>query len=65
VLSLEGAEDQVAEFRVGGVQFGYTLLRDQRVVLHIDPRADGQPWEVDAHDLRMALDRAAELLGST
>jgi hypothetical protein len=38
--------------------------QSNRVLLHIEPRPGGQPWEVDAHDLRTALARAAALLGS-
>jgi hypothetical protein len=64
VTSLEPAEYEVAELWVGGARFGETLLRDGRVVLHIEPRADGRPWQVDAHELRLGLARAAELLGS-
>jgi hypothetical protein len=64
VMSMEAAEDQVAELWVGGVQLGETLMRDGTVVLRIEPRSDGRPWEVGATALRHALSRAAELLGS-
>jgi len=64
VTSLEAAEAQVAELWVDGVRFGATLLCDGRVVLRIEPRDDGRPWEVGAHELRRGLARAAELLGA-
>lgn len=64
LMSMEAAEAEVAELWLGGVQFGHTLLQDGGVVLRIEPRADGQAWEVGAHDLRAALARAAELLGA-
>jgi hypothetical protein len=63
VLSMEEAEAQVAQLLLGGERFGHTELREGRVMLQIEPRADGQAWEVDAHELRVALARAAELLG--
>ena len=62
VTSLEAAEDQVAELWIDGVQFGQTILQGERVMLHIEPRPDGTAWEVDAHELRRGLARAADLL---
>jgi hypothetical protein len=62
VTSLEAGEAEVAELWLDGARFGHTLLRDGRVVLAIEPRADDQPWEVGAHDLREALAQAASLL---
>jgi hypothetical protein len=38
-----------------------TVLYDGRLHLRIDPRADGQPWLVDATSLALALDEAARL----
>jgi hypothetical protein len=62
VVSLEEAEAQIAEFWVGGVFFGHTLPGPGELVLRIEPRPDGQAWEVAFHELRRGLDRAAELL---
>jgi hypothetical protein len=62
VASLEEAEAQIAEFWIGGTQFGHTLLSEGQLLLYIEPRPDGEPWEVDFHELRRSLDRAAELL---
>ena len=36
-----------------------TFLYDSRVHLRIEPRADGQPWLIDATSLALALDEAA------
>jgi hypothetical protein len=38
-----------------------TVLYDGRLHLRIDPRADGQPWLIDATSLALALDEAARL----
>jgi hypothetical protein len=62
VASLEEAEAGIAELWIGGTQFGHTLLREGELVLRIEPRSDGQAWEVDLHALRRSLDRALELL---
>lgn len=62
VVSPEEAEAEVAELWLGGLPFGHTELREGRVVLRIEPRRDGQAWEVGAHELRSALARAAQLL---
>jgi hypothetical protein len=64
VASLEEAEAGIAEFWIDGTQFGHTLLLDGELVLRIEPRSDGQAWEVDFHALRRSLDRALELLRS-
>jgi hypothetical protein len=61
-VSLEEAEAQIAEFWVGGVLFAQTLPDIGQLVLRIEPRNDGRPWEVSFRELRRALDRAAELL---
>jgi hypothetical protein len=42
VVSLETAEAEVAELRLGGNRFGHKLLLDGRAVLRIEPPADGQ-----------------------
>jgi hypothetical protein len=64
VPSLEQAEAQIAEFWVGGELFAQTLPDAGELVLRIEPRRDGQAWEVGFHDLRRSLDRAVELLGA-
>jgi hypothetical protein len=61
-VSLEQAEAQIAEFWVGGVLFAQTLPDIGQLVLRIEPRSDGRPWDVSFRELRRALDRAAELL---
>jgi hypothetical protein len=62
VTSIEEAEDQIAEFWIGDVQFGHTFLRAGQLVLRIEPRSDGRPWDVDFAGLRRSLERAAEVL---
>jgi hypothetical protein len=62
VASLEEAEAQIAEFWVGGVLFGHTLLSEGELELFVEPRPDGQRWELDFHDVRRSLNRATELL---
>ena len=36
-----------------------TFLYDGRLHLRIEPRADGEPWLIDATSLALALDEAA------
>jgi hypothetical protein len=62
VVSLEEAEAQIAEFWVGGVLFAQTLPDEGELVLRIEARNDGRPWDVSFRELRRALHRAAELL---
>jgi tRNA-dihydrouridine synthase len=62
VASLEEAEAQIAEFWVDGVFFGQTLQGAAELAMRIEPRADGQAWDVSFAELRRSLDRAAELL---
>jgi hypothetical protein len=64
VASLEEAEAGIAEFWIDRTQFGHTLLREGELVLRIEPRSDGEAWEVDFQALRAGLDRAVELLRS-
>jgi hypothetical protein len=61
-VSLEEAESQIAEFWVGRELFAHTLPDVGRLMLRIEPRGDGQAWEVDFRELRRALDRATEVL---
>ncbi len=65
VTAPEAAADGVAEFWVGGEQFGRTLLRDKRTVLEIDPRRDGRAWEVDVVRLHAALADSRDKLSTT
>jgi hypothetical protein len=63
VVSLEEAEAQMAEFWVDGRPLGHTLPQaGGELVLIIEQRRDGRPWELDLHELRRSLDRATELL---
>ena len=42
---------------------GHTLPREAgELVLAIEPRRDGRPWELEFVELRRSLDRATELL---
>ena len=61
-VSLEEAEAQIAELWIGGEMFAHTLPDSGRLVLRIEPRGDGQAWEVDFRELRRALDQVSELL---
>jgi hypothetical protein len=62
VASLEEAEAQIAEFWIGGTQFGHTLLSEGQLLLYIEPRPDGDAWVVDFDELRRSLEGAVELL---
>jgi hypothetical protein len=62
VVSPEEAEAQIAEFWIGGMLFGHTLLSAGELVLYIEPRRDGQAWQVALHELRRSLNRAEDLL---
>ena len=63
VVSLEEAEAQIAEFWADGQLLGHTLSREAgQLVLVIEPRRDGQPWELDLYEFRGSLDRATALL---
>ncbi len=62
VVSPEEAADGVAELWCGGTLFAVTYLDDGEVVLRIDARPDGQPIVVGARRLRVALERARDLL---
>jgi len=63
VVSLEQAEAQIAEFWADGQLLGHTLPQEGgELVLLIQKRRDGRPWELDLYDLRRSLDRATELL---
>ena len=56
-LIVAGPEE--AELWRGGERLAVTVLYDERLHIRIDPRADGQPWLVDATSLALALDEAA------
>ncbi len=55
LLGPEAADRGVVEFWQGDERLGLTLLRDEQVVLEIDPRHDGRPIIVGAHSLAAAL----------
>jgi hypothetical protein len=63
VVGLEVAEAQIAEFWADGQLLGHTLPQEGgELVLVIQQRRDGRPWELDLYELRRSLDRATELL---
>ena len=62
VASPEAAQDGVAEFRVDGRLFAYTLLQDEELVMRLVPVDADDPVVVGARSLREALERARELL---
>jgi hypothetical protein len=44
VTGPEEAYNDEAEFRRANELMGVTVLHEERLHLHIDPRADGSPW---------------------
>ena len=63
IVSLEEAEAQIAEFWADGQLLGHTLPQEGgELVLVIEQRRDGRPWELDLYELERSLDRATELL---
>jgi hypothetical protein len=61
VTSPETAQDGVAEFSADGRMFGFTVLEDGEIALHLLPE-DGEPIIVGARSMMVALQRAGELL---
>jgi hypothetical protein len=47
-----------SELWCGDERLAATLVYDGRLHLQIDPRADGQPWLIEAAGLALALDEA-------
>jgi hypothetical protein len=58
-----GAEE--AELWWGDELLAGTVLYDGRLHLRIDPRADGQPWLIEAASLALALDEAARRIAAS
>jgi len=58
-VSVIVAGPEEAELWCGDDLLAMTVLYDGRLHLRIAPRADGQPWLIDATSLALALDEAA------
>jgi hypothetical protein len=56
VVALSGGQ---GELWSGDEVLAVTFLYDGRLHLRIEPRADGEPWLIDATSLALALDEAA------
>jgi hypothetical protein len=54
-----------AELWCGNDLLAVTFLYDGRLHLRIEPRADGQPWLIDATSLALALDAAARRIADS
>jgi hypothetical protein len=54
----EAAAEGDAELWCGDDLLAVTFVYDGRLHLRIKPRADGQPWLIDATSLALALDEA-------
>jgi hypothetical protein len=64
VVSAEAADYGTAELWAGGTMIGFTCVEEGDLVLRIQPRRDGTPLVVGAHDLADALAKANRLLAS-
>ena len=53
-----------AELWCGDELLTVTFLYDGRLHLKIEPRADGQPWLIDATSLGLAVDEAARQIAA-
>jgi hypothetical protein len=62
VTSPETAQDGVAEFRVNGRLFAFTVLEQDELVLRLIPGDTAEPVIIGARSLMSALERAPELL---
>jgi hypothetical protein len=62
VVSPEEAANGIAELWCGGTLFAVTQLKAGEVVMRIDPRPDGEPVVVGARRLRVALEKARDML---
>jgi hypothetical protein len=56
---------EAAELWRGDERLAVTVLYDGRLHLRIDPRADGQPWLIEAPSLALALDEAARRIAAS
>jgi hypothetical protein len=59
VTGPEAMPDAKAELWCGDELLAVTFHYDGRLHLQIEPRADGQPWLIDATSLALGLDEAA------
>jgi hypothetical protein len=59
VAGAEAAAAGKAELWCGDDLLALTFLYDGRLHLRLEPRADGQPWLIEAASLVLALDEAA------
>jgi hypothetical protein len=59
VAGSEAPAEGRAELWCGDELLAATFLYDGRLHLRIEPRADGQPWLIDATSVALALDEAA------
>jgi hypothetical protein len=59
VAGPEATAEARAELWCGDDLLAVTFLYDGRLHLEIEPRADGEPWLIDATSLALALDEAA------
>jgi len=62
VTSPESAQDGVAEFRVDGRLFAFTVLEQDELVLRLFPNDETDPVIVGARSLMKALEHARDLL---
>ena len=62
VTGPEEAYDDNAEFWCANELMAITVLHEGRLHLRVDPRADGQPWLIDAASLARCLGEADERL---
>jgi hypothetical protein len=58
------ASREEAELWCGDELVAVTFLYDGRLHLKIEPRADGQPWLIEATSLVLALDEAARQIAA-
>jgi hypothetical protein len=59
VADPEATAEGKVELWCGDELLAVTFLYDGRLHVRIGPRADGQPWLIEATSLAMALDEAA------
>jgi len=62
IVSLEAADNGVAELWAADKLIGYTILEDTDLMLRIEPGRDRTPLVVGAHSLAQAIGQAEHLL---
>jgi hypothetical protein len=60
----EATAEGTAELWCGGELLALMFLYDGRLHLRVEPRADGQPWLIEATGLALALDEAARRIAA-